>query len=221
MTKQTTPVSSEQETDLFTPFIKGTVAFCKRNKSSIITALVVLVLAAVIGTAYCAHQQKITEKSWEAYYNAQVTLLSQGQDAALPALDKVAIDFPNTPAATYSILQKGDLLFATENYAQAADAYKQITDSKSETLRTAAILSEGAALQASQDYTSSIELMQNFIAKNPKNFALPQAYFTLALSQELSGDSAAALETYKTLVENYAKTYFGMVAKEKINELQK
>lgn len=221
MTKQTIPVSSEQETDLFTPFIKGSVAFSKRNKSSIITALVILVLATVIGVAYCSHQQKITEKSWEAYYNAQVTLLSQGQAAALPALDKVAIDFPNTPAATYSILQKGDLLFASENYAQAADAYKQITDSKSETLRTAATLSEGAALQASQDYTASIELMQSFIANNPKNFALPQAYFTLALSQELSGNKDAALETYKTLVENYAKTYFGFIAKEKIKELQK
>ena len=221
MTKQTTPVSSEQETDLFTPIIKGSVAFCKRNKSSLITGLVILILAAVLGAAYCNHQQKITEKSWEAYYNAQVTLLSQGQEATLPALDKVATDFPNTPAATYSVLQKGDLLYATENYAQAADAYKQIANSKSETLRTAATLSEGAALQASQDYDAAIDLMQNFIAKNPKNFALPQAYFTLALSQELSGNTPAALETYKTLVENYAKTYFGMVAKEKINELQK
>ena len=52
-------------------------------------------------------------------------------------------------------------------------------------------------------------------------YPLPQAYFTLALSQELSGDKAAALETYKKILEDYTQTYFGVFAKDKINQLSK
>ena len=133
----------------------------------------------------------------------------------------MSADFKGTPAAQYAQLLKGDLLYSTENFAQAAEVYKPLISAKNETVHTLATLSQAAALQAVQDYNGSIELMKSFIEKNPKSFTLPQAYLTLAMSQELAGDKSQAIETYKYLAENHTKTYFGTIAKNKLSELQK
>ena len=116
---------------------------------------------------------------------------------------------------------QADLLFTEENFAQAEDIYKSLLNAKNPQVRAIAAVSLGGAQQAVKDYEGSVATMQSFIAANPTSFALPQAYFTLALSQELSGDKAAALETYKKVLEDYTKTYFGVFAKDKINQLSK
>jgi TolA-binding protein len=141
--------------------------------------------------------------------------------SAVTQLDTVSSQFPNTNAAQYAQLLKGDLLYAQENYAQAADAYEPLLNAHNETLRTVATLSFAAAKQATQDYERAVKEMTNFIQKNSKSFALPQAYFTLAMSQELAGKKQEAIETYKQILADYTKTYFGAVAKERLAILTK
>ena len=70
MTKKiTAPV---EEKDFILSFITSTLDFCKQNKKGVLTALGILVLAAVIGYAYSTHVKNVTEKSWASYYAAQV-----------------------------------------------------------------------------------------------------------------------------------------------------
>lgn len=220
ITKMTAPAETENN-DLIASGLMSLLGWCKKHKQSLLTALVILIIAAVVGYTYHEHQKKVTEKSWAAYYNAQLALASQGQEAGFSQLDALAADFAGTPAAQYAQLLKADTLYDTENFAQAADVYAPLTSSSNETVRTVATLSQAASLQAAQDYKTSIELMQLFIQDNPDSFALPQAYLTLALSQELAGDKTAALKTYKQILEAYTKTYFGTFAKEKLTQLQK
>ena len=53
MTKKiTAPV---EEKDFILSFITSTLDFCKQNKKGVLTALGILVLAAVIGYAYSTH----------------------------------------------------------------------------------------------------------------------------------------------------------------------
>lgn len=197
-------------------------SFCKRRKQAVLTGLGVLVVALVVGTAYQAHCQKIEEASWADYYVAQMALLSAGQQEAFNLLDAVNQKYPSSNAGQYAQLLKGDLLYSRENYAQALDVYTALrAQAKNTQVATVADLSLGAAYQATKQYDKSIETMKQFIAKNPTSFALPQAYFTLALSQELAGQKAEALETYKKLLEDYTKSYWGAFAKDKINELKK
>lgn len=197
-------------------------SFCKRRKQAVLTGLGVLVVALVVGTAYQAHCQKIEEASWADYYVAQMALLSAGQQEAFNLLDAVNQKYPSSNAAQYAQLLKGDLLYSQENYAQALDVYTALrAQAKNTQVATVADLSLGAAYQATKQYDKSIETMKQFIAQNPTSFALPQAYFTLALSQELAGQKAEALETYTKLLEDYTKSYWGAFAKDKINELKK
>lgn len=219
MTKKiTAPV---EEKDFILSSLISALDFLKQNKKGVLTALGILVLAAVIGYAYSTHVKNVTEKSWAAYYTAQVQVLGGNQEEGFKQIDALNADFPGSDAAEYAQLFKGDMLYASENFAQAADVYRPLTGSTNETVYTVASLSLASSLQAAKDYKASAEEMTKFIKQNPKSFALPQAYFTLAISQELAGNKTEALEAYKHLVENYAKTYFGSVAKDKIKELQK
>ena len=219
MTKQVT-VSAEQK-DIIVSFVSGIISFCKRNKRGVLTALVILVLAAAVGGCYAAHVKKVTQNSWAAYYAAQVALLSGEENEGFDLIDSLSEKYPDTNAAQYAMLLKGDILYNTENYAQAADVYKALLNSTNETVSTVAALSLAASQQAVKDYKSAAEGMNLFIQNNPKSFALPQAYLTLAMSQELAGNKTEALNAYKHLADAYAPTYFGTTAKEKMAELQK
>ncbi len=209
----------QPEKDVLLSFLSSIITYVKAHKKAVTTAVVILVLAAVLGYAYNAHVKSVQEKSWAAYYNAQLAVMSD--PTSISQLDGVSMQFPGTNAAGYAQLLKGDILYAQENYAQAADAYEPLLNVHNETLRTVATLSLAAAKQATKDYDGSIKLMTQFIGKNPKSFALPQAYFTLATSQELAGKKQEAVETYKQILADYTKTYFGAVAKDRLAVLTK
>ena len=217
MNKQQPTVKQEQEA--IVSLLAGTKKYDKDHKKRVITGAVILVLAAVFGYAYTTHVKKVQENSWAAYYNAQLAVMSD--PAAITQLDGVSLQYPGTQAAQYAQLLKGDILYAGENYAQAADTYEPLLNAHNQTLRTVATLSLAAARQATGDYNGSIKLLTKFIQDNPKSFALPQAYFTLAMSQELAGQKAQAVETYQQILTNYTKTYFGSVAKDKLAVLNK
>lgn len=207
--------------DSLTLFVSKTIDACKANGKTIIVS--VAALAVILGGLglYASHKEKVLQNSWAQFYNAQITLLTQGETQGFAAIDALADAYPGTDAAYYGKLMEADLLYTQENYAQAAEVYQGLTQAKNKHVRTIAAVSLGAAQQAVKDYGASIRTMQTFISQNPASFALPQAYFTLAVSQELSGDKAAALETYKKILEDYTKTYFGVFAKDKITQLNK
>ncbi len=222
--KQTKSLSSAQtaeEKDVLVSFFSNIWKSCKKHKEAVLTALVILVIVWVLGYAYSAYVRQRTEKSWAAYYQAQMTLMSGNEAEGMQLLDKLATDFSNTSAANYGQLLKADILYSNENYAQAADVYKKLVKANNKMVRTVASLSLAASLQATKDYAGAIQAASQFIAHNSKSFALPQAYLTLAMSQELAGNKQEAIDAYKYLLENYTKTYFGVVANDKITALQK
>lgn len=209
------------EQDSLTLFVSKIMDYCKAHAKLVGGVVLAIAVVWTAAALYVHHQEKIRQNSWAQYYIAQVALLTQGQEQAAQEVANLAAAFPGSDAAYYAQLMLADLLFSQENFAQAATTYEQLSQAKNPHVRTIATLSLAAAQQATKDYAASIKTAQDFIAHNPTSFALPQAYFTLAMSQELSGDKAAALQTYKKILEDYTKTYFGVFAKDKITALSK
>ena len=208
-------------TDFLNAYVAKLIDACKaRKKASLICLVAVIAVCAGTGL-YISHREKARQISWAAYYDAQVALLTQGTEAGTAAINNLNTTYPNSDAAYYGRLMQADFLFTQENFAQAADIYKELLNANNQHVATIAAVSLGQAQQAVKAYEDSIQTLQTFISKNPSSFVLPQAYFTLAVSQELSGDKAAALETYKKLLQDYTKTYFGVFAKDKIAQLNK
>ncbi len=202
-------------------YVSKLIDVCKAHKNALLAAVIIIAVVGGGWGLYTSHKEKTLQNSWAQFYNAQIMLLTQGTAEGFDAIDQLNAAYPNTDAAYYARLMQADLLFTEENYAQSVDIYKELLQAKNPHVRMIAAVSLGAAQQAVKEYAASVETLQNFIAQNPSSFALPQAYFTLALSQELSGDKTAATETYKKILEDYTKTYFGVVAKDKINQLSK
>ncbi len=211
--------NKNQET--LSSYVLKLIDVCKAHKTVLLTAVIAIAIVGGGWGLYSSHKEKVMQNSWAQFYNAQLLLLTQGPAQGIAAIDQLNADYPGSDAAYYGRLMQADLLFTEENYAQSVDIYKELLRAHNPYVRQIAAVSLGAAQQAVQDYAQSIETLQKFITENPSSFALPQAYFTLAISQELSGDKTAALETYKKVLEDYTKTYFGVFAKDKINQLTK
>lgn len=209
------------EGDYITPWLVKWIDFCKANKQTVLAVLGILAVVLIVGGVYCANAKKADQNSWAEYYNARLTLLGGKQDEAFKQIDALQTKYSGKNAALYAQLLKGDVLFAQDNFKQAAEAYQPLLASRNTEIYTVGALSLAEAQQADKNYAASVATMQQFIKANPKSFALPQAYFTLALSQELSGDKTAALDTYKKILESYTKSYYGSFAKDKIAELKK
>ncbi len=210
-----------EQQDTLTLFVTKGVNYCKAHAKGLGLVALLIVIVWTATACYLSHQEKVRQDSWAQYYQMQIALLTNGQEAATQAAAALSAQYPNLDAAYYAQLMLADLLFAQENYAQAAEKYQALLNAKNPHVNTIAAVSLAAAQQATQDYKASIQTAQDFIAHHPTSFALPQAYFTLAVSQELSGDKTAALDSYKKILENYTKTYFGAFAKDKIAALTK
>ena len=120
----------QPEKDVLLSLLSSITNYVKTHKQSVITVLVILVLAVALGYAYNAHVKSVQEKSWAAYYKAQLAVMTD--PTALTQLDSVSVQFPDTNAAGYAQLLKGDILYAQENYAQAIDAYKPLLNAKND-----------------------------------------------------------------------------------------
>ena len=212
---------TNNNTDFLSPYFSKFIDACKKNKVVISICLVIVIVVWAGVSLFISLREKVWQNSWAAYYNAQIALLTQGPEAGIAAIDNLNAVFPNSDAAYYGRLMQADLLFTQENFAQAADIYKELLSADNKHVVTIATVSLGQAQQAIKAYEDSIQTLQAFISQNPSSFVLPQAYFTLAVSQELSGDKTAALETYKKILQDYTTTYFGVFAKNKIAQLNK
>lgn len=210
---------NNNNTDFLSPYLSKLIDSCKAHKKAISISLVAVIIAYAAVGFYSSHREKVLQNSWASYYNAQIALLTQGQEAAATAINELNQMYPDSDAAYYARLMQADLLFTQENFAQAADIYKELLNADNKHVATIAAVSLGQAQQAVKAYEDSIQTLQTFISQNSSSFVLPQAYFTLAVSQELSGDKKAALETYKKVLQDYTKTYFGVFAKDKIAQL--
>lgn len=209
------------QNDSLSVFVSKLIAACKKHSKPLLTFLIVLIVL-VGGTAlYCTRAERVRQESWAMFYQAQTVLLSQGEEAGFAAIDALDAAYPGTNAAQYGRLLQADAMFTQDNYAQALDIYQTLSTAKNKYVRQVALLSLATAQQAVGEYKTAAETAQSFIAKYPTSFALPQAYLTLGLSQELAGDKEAALATYKTILENYTTSYFGVFAKDKITALNK
>lgn len=207
--------------DSLSSYLSKLIDACKAHKTAVIAAAVLILLVWGGSAAYLHHQEKVLQDSWAQFYNVQIALLTQGQEQAAETAAALNAQYPDTDAAYYAQLLQADLLYTQDNYAQAAELYEKLLGAKNVQVRTVAALSLGAAQQAVKEYAKSIATLQQFIKENPSSFSLPQAYLTLALSQELSADKASALGTYKKILADYPQTYFGTFSKDKISQLSK
>ena len=71
-----------------------------------------------------------------------------------------------------------------------------------------------------KDFDAAIAIYKKIAEEKPKVYPVDAALFHQAESQELKGETAAALELYKKLQADYPQSYFGYEASLKVGKLE-
>lgn len=71
-----------------------------------------------------------------------------------------------------------------------------------------------------KEYDKAFDIYEQIEKENPKQYTLDLVLFKKAEILEEQGDTEKALEIYRRLQEDYAQTYYGFEAQEKVKELE-
>jgi len=173
---------------------------------------VAVVALGVLSFYFVVRHGRITEVGWEKYFQAQQYAAAGKMDESLKLLDDISGKYSGSSAGTYAALFKADLLFDSGKFKEAAPVYQSAAAGARQKLLPFALSGLAAALQASGDYSGSIDAANRFLDKYSAHFLAQQVYLTLALSQELSGKAAEAASSYKKLRDLFPNTYGAEIA---------
>ncbi|MCL2888081.1 MAG: tetratricopeptide repeat protein [Elusimicrobia bacterium] len=202
------------EHDYITGALIKLYSFVKANTKAVLAVIIIVVIIAAGALFFEVRKSQIKENSWKELATAVMT-------GDQNALDGVPAKYPGTDAALYAQYFKADALYNAGDYAKSIPVFKELTSAQNKELAAIAQLSLAAAYQAAGKFDDSVKTASDFLAQYPNNFALPQAYLTLALSQELAGRKDAAVENYKIMAARFPKTYFSAFASNKLKDLAK
>ena len=161
-----------------------------------------------------SHSRSVTSRAI-----GKVTELSVAvaQDPAkLPELEKLAANGRASRLATVEVAKhwasKGDWAKAESVLAGLAGGRKDLVHYQAEDLRAQIALGK-------KDYDGAAAIYRRIVDEKPAVYPLDAARFGLAESLERKGDTAAALELYKKLQEEFPQSYFGYEASLKASKL--
>jgi predicted negative regulator of RcsB-dependent stress response len=134
----------------------------------------------------------------------------------LPELEKLAAKGRTARLATLELAkywsEKGDWAKAGSYLAGMADGRKDLIHYQSEDLKAQIALGQ-------KDYDKAIAIYRKVVEEKPDVYPLDAARFNLADSTERKGDTAAALDLYKKLQEEFPQSYYGYEASLKVSKL--
>ncbi len=221
----------EIQEDKFIEAVMHTYAFLKDNLRTIII-VVGIVLVAVAGyAAYYQNQETrrtnaslALRQATEAYQNAENSLfdaekLAESEEllkTAQTELKAVFETYPNTTFADKARYQYASTLYYQGNYAEARTQFQQIIEEHQPENQIESLYAQkaiGNTYEQEGDYEKAIEAYQakSFpatpqLSPEIRKFVLTEAKSNQALVYEKSGDTGAARDTYKEIVDEFRST---------------
>lgn len=188
----------------------------KTNKTTvtaiIITAIVVGGIFAVIDNL----RDKSYQKQWSNLFMAEMAVANGGDPSSYAPLEEFANKYKTKPAGVYANFVLGTALTQQGDFLKAEVFYKQALKYANEEFGAMIFNSLIANTLELGDFERAVSLADDFIAKNPTHFSIPQIIMYKALALELSGKINEAKEIYKTLQEDYPQTYYAAIAAAKL-----
>ncbi|MBI2216503.1 MAG: tetratricopeptide repeat protein [Candidatus Rokubacteria bacterium] len=184
-------------------------------RTFLIAAAVVLAAVLVAGGGwywYRASQREAARVYAAALAQAHTAPASQGtpeaRDAAARSLESALQSHPSAPLADQAAYELGSLRHAAGQYASARAAYGiALARGSSPTLKTLARLGIGYAWEAERNLPRATETFQAVAADlKPTDAFYEQALLDLARVQELAGRKDDAVQTYRRLLKDVARS---------------
>ena len=194
------------------------VAFYEKYKREItlVAGAVVLALAVFGGLLLVrSHTQSLQNKAI-----GEVTALSaqlEAKPGLAAELDKLAAKGRGSRLAGLELArfyaEQGDWAKADSYLTRIPSAPQDLIYFQVQDLR-------GQVAVGRKDFDGAIAIYKKVLDAKPKVYPLDAALYHLARAQELKGDIAAAVETYKKLQAEYPQSYYGYDASLKAGKLE-
>ncbi|HEY7362521.1 MAG TPA: tetratricopeptide repeat protein [Methylomirabilota bacterium] len=177
---------------------------------SLIVAAVAIVLVAGLGVGAWLWAEARERRAVSAYVEplarlaaARSTTLSPEARAAISRdLESALAQYPSASVAPDAAYELGNLRYAERDWARARSAWEVVsTHAPSPTLRTLARTGIGYAWEAEGDLAKAGEAFSRALSGlRPGDFSFEELLMAQARVQEVRGEKAAAVETYRRLL---------------------
>lgn len=188
-----------------------------KNNRTVVTA--VIITAIIVGGIFAVIdnlRDKDYQKQWSNLFMAEMAVANGGDPSSYAPLEDFANKYKTKPAGVYANFVLGTALTQQGDYLKAEYFYKQALEYANEEFGAMITNSLIANTLELGDFERAVALCDNFIAKNPTHFSVPQITLYKALALELSGKIMEANEVYKAISNDYPQTYYAAVAAAKL-----
>ncbi len=177
------------------------------SRRALLMAAAAIVAAALLGTGAWFWRFSGQHRALSAYAAA----LTQAQpaqspqatpdarEAAIRALESALTQYPAGPGAAEVAYQLGNLRFEAQQYAQARGAWElAVAQGATRTLKALSLGGVAYTWEAERNYQKAVEAFKTALTGvGPKDFYYEELLLGLGRTQELAGQKAEAIATYR------------------------
>ena len=188
-------------------------------KANLKTVIAVAVTAIIIGGIFAIVdnlRNKSYQDQWSNLFMAEMAVANGGDPSAYAPLEDFANKYKTKPAGVYANFVLATALAQQGEFLKAEIFYKQALEYANDEFGAMITNSLIANTLELGDFERAVTLSDEFIAKNPTHFSIPQVKLYKALGLELAGKNEEAKEVYKGLETDYPQTYYAAIATAKL-----
>lgn len=184
------------------------------NKKTIIMIIVAAVVVVGIFAIVDNLRDRYYQKQWTDVFLAEMKTSRNPSDYA--PIEEVANKYKTKPAGVYAFFVLGTISYQQGDFLKAELFYKQALEHANEEFAEMITNTLLASILETGDFDRVVSLADEFLAKNPTRFSIPQIKLYKALGLEYGGKTEEAKEIYKSLEEDYPQTYYAAIAAAKL-----
>ena len=164
---------------------------------------------------YSHHSRQIA--AWDELSLANALAYSGQTDAALKKVDEITATYSGTPAAGYSLLFAGDMLFHKDRFADSEKYYKQLVDrGQPQVLLPLALGGLALAQETGGQCAEAVKTGERFLGTYPEHFLAAQVHASLARCEMTLGQRDTAKATLQKIALQYPESSWATWAQERL-----
>ncbi len=190
----------------------------KENRQLFFGTLTVVAAAGLIAIVMVSRANSMREAAWDRLFKAQQLTYMGNTEEANKTLDDIITNFSSTPASAHAKNFKAEYLYRQGKYKEAAEAFSVLAQTTNvKDMPVIALLGKAASYQGAGDFEKAIQAYTEAVSKAQDTPLLPFAKLSKAQALSEAGKNAEALADFDQISKQFAETYWGQVAKEKVS----
>lgn len=211
-------VRKKLKEDEFVSTMTKIYIYIKNKTQYILIGFIVLIVAVgVILGVKAVKNQNLKKESEKLGQILQISSELTQNPERLKELEELA---GNGKFSRVAYVELASYWFYKEDYEKVLNYLEKISEGEKDIFFYQAQNLLAETYYHKKEYDKAFEIYEQIEKENPKDYPLDLVLFKQAGILEVQGNKDKALEIYRRIQENYAQTYYGFEAQEKVRELE-